>query len=250
MRSRIRPQGFPVAVAATPAFNLQRGTPGEERLSVYAVGYLVRFREALTEVYEAIHHVLGEHAFAELARDYAQRYPSHDYNLSLIGRHLPEFLVSCPLTSQLPFLPDLARLEWLVCQAFHAFDQPSLDPLRFAARPLETWEQTRLIFQPSVGLMASAWPILDIWQARTQPRDAVDVDLVNRPQHVLVFRHELQVRCESIEAHQSQLLSGLLGGRTLGAMCDELADDVGDAPLPLAEWFSHWVGYGLLARVE
>src|SRR3989338_7284763 len=84
--------------------NRQGPDPGQARLSVYAEGYLVRFRDALEEVYEAIHHILGDRSFAELSNAYATRTPSHDYNLSLAGRHLPEFLKRYPLTQELPFL--------------------------------------------------------------------------------------------------------------------------------------------------
>ena len=247
MRSAIRPASGPTDSHASWAIlNPQRGVPGVERLSVYAGGYVARMREALTEVYEAVQHVVGDRAFDVLAHDYAQCYSSHDYNLSLAGRHLPEFLAASPLTQSLPFLPDLARLEWLVCEAFHAFDEPPLDPVRLARRSLDEWERVQLRLQPSVGLIASPWPILDIWVARTRPRESVNIDLVNRPQRVLVFRQGLQTRCELIDERQHRMLEGLRTGQTLGAVCGELAGLGGAEPLPLAEWFARWAGQGLI----
>ena len=247
MRSAIRPaSGRADPHASWAILNPQRGVPGAERLSVYAGGYVARTREALAEVYEAVQHVVGDRTFTNLAHTYAARYPSHGYNLSLVGRHLPEFLASDPLTQQLPFLPDLARLEWLVCEAFHAFDEPPLDPARLARHSLDEWERTQLTFQPSVGLMASPWPILDIWTARTRPRSEVSIDLVHRPQRVLVFRQSLQTKCELVDEQPYKVLEGLMAGQTLGAVCGDLAGLTGDERLPLAEWFARWASQGLI----
>lgn len=232
------------ALAST--LNPQAGDPGIDRLAVYAGGYLARFQAALDEVYEAAHHVLGHRAFGQLAAAYARTVRSTDYNLSRVGRHLPEFLRTAPVTEQLPFLPDLAWLEWRVAEAFHAAQQPPFDPQRLAGLSPSAWERLQVVFQPSVALVASAWPIRDIWQARTQPAAAVNVDLVNRPQRVLVFREGLRVRCELIEPAQALLLTELLPGRPLGDACAALADATTESPVPVADWFAQWAQRGLV----
>ena len=250
MKARIEPGGAVATDSGEDPLNAQRGTPGRERLAVYAGGYLARVHQALGEVYEAVHRVLGDGGFNELSRAYAQRYPSHDYNLSLAGRHLPELLAADPLTQRLPFLPDLARLEWLVCRAFHAAQAPALEPSQLTALPLEAWERARLYLQPAVGLLASAWPILDIWQARARPRGTLAIHVVNRPQRVLVFRDGVHVRCELLDAGPYVLLEGLLAGQSLGAVCGTLAAEPGGEALPVMEWFSRWMALGLIVRCE
>ena len=158
MKSRIRPGGPASGAPAETLLNRQRGVAPDERLAVYAGGYLARTQDALAEVYEAVRQVLGEQSFTALAASYAARYPSREYNLSFAGRHLPELLAEPPYASRLPFLPDLARLEWTVCQAFHAFEAPPLDPAKLAAVPSDLWGRLRVRFQPSVGLVESRWP--------------------------------------------------------------------------------------------
>lgn len=249
MKSRIRPSAQAASSADNP-LNPQRGIPGSTRMQVYAEGYTVRIREALAEVFEAVRQVLGEATFAELAESYATQFPSHDYNLSLAGRHLPEFLNGWPKTAELPFLPDLARLEWLVCVAFHAFDEPALSAQQQAASIAPSdWENLQVVFQPSVGAVASSWPILDIWEARSKPRESVDIPLVDRPQQILVYRHQLQVKCAPIDWAAFQLLESLLQGQTLGQACGKLAESCKETP-PVAGWFSNWMQLGLIARCE
>ena len=247
MKSQIRP-GSPGGRAA--ALNPQRGSPGEERLAVYAGGYQTRMREALAEVYEAVHRVLGEGPFEALSRAYAERHPSHDYNLSLSGRHLPEFLAASSWSERLPFLPDLARLEWAVCLAFHAQERPPCDLRRLAAAAPEAWARVRVVFQPSVAVVSSRWPILDIWAVRQEPPGAINIALEGRPQDVLVCRRELQVRCEALEHGQALVLEPLLAGQPLGQALEALQGAEGREESPVAAWFAGWATRGLIAELD
>lgn len=250
MQARILPGGAAAESKAPVALCPQGGAPGIQRLAVYAGGYLARVEEALAEAYPAVRQVLGPSIFAELAQAYAAQVPSHDYNLSLVGRHLPGFLSSWPRTRELPFLPDLARLEWAVAEAFHACEAPPLALETLAGQPVEAWDQLRLVFQPSVHCVTSAWPILDIWEARTRPVETVHIALVDRPQQVLVARRGLQVVCAPLTPLQAQFLTLLLGGQSLGAACEKLAEAAGDAPMPVADWCAAWARDGLIARCQ
>ncbi|MDO8730148.1 MAG: DNA-binding domain-containing protein [Candidatus Omnitrophota bacterium] len=239
MVSRILPPERSGMAGVEVELNPQAGDPGAERLGVYSGGYLARMEEALEEAYPAVRHVAGRKGFHVLAHDYAARYPSRSYNLSRAGLHLPEFLKTHPLSGELPFLPDLARLEWAVAEAFHAFDHPPLDPARLSAIPAEDWGRIRLGFQPSLRFVASAWPILDIWEARNRPVAEVHVDLIGRPQRVMVFRQALQVRCELLDEPQETALRALLSGKSIGELPDLVPD-----------WFSRWAAAGLIVDIN
>ncbi|MBI4227576.1 MAG: putative DNA-binding domain-containing protein [Candidatus Omnitrophica bacterium] len=244
------PSGGPAAAPDEAWLNPQGGAPGTARLAVYAEGYLARIEEALAEVYPATRHVVGRHAFAALARNYASAIPSQDYNLSRAGRRLPEFLSTAPLAGDLPFLPDLARLEWAVAEAFHAAWHPPLDPSTLAALPAEAWPRARLSLQPAVARVASDWPILDIWEARERPVAETRIALVNRPQRVLVTRRGVAVQCELLDPPQDRLLGALMAGAPLGAACEALAASVEGDPPPVADWFARWAGAGLFTRCD
>lgn len=232
------------------ALNAQRGSPGEERLSVYAGGYVTRVRDALIEVYESIHQVLGERTFTEMAEAYTKEHPSRDYNLSSVGRHLSHFLEGSSWNSNLPFLADLAHLEWAIAWAFHSTEEPSLDAASLNMFSLEEWDRARLTFQRSVTLISSSWPILDIWETRKQPRETIRVELDNRPQQILVFRVGLTVHCERVDSTQAMVLEVLLEGQTLGQACARLVDAAIETPLPLTEWFTRWTKLGLITHCE
>ncbi len=231
--------------------NDQGGGPGEDRLQVYADGYPARVAEALKETYEAVKHVLGEGMFLRVASDYADTRPSTSFDLGMAGRLFPAFLKSARVTEKLPFLPELAQLEWRVSEAFHAYDTPAMDPSVLAGFAPEDWERLVFTFRPSVTLARSAWPVVDLWRARRTPIEEFDLELANRPQNVLVHRVGFKVACEALESEEFRVLEGLWAGRTLGAVCDELASTLPeDADLPLDVWFGRWSGLGLFTSAN
>lgn len=253
MRRRIYPDLAEAGTAPSRRVELndQGGGPGEDRLQVYADGYPARVAESLKETYEAVKHVLGEGMFLRVAAEYADTRPSVSFDLGMAGRNFSAFLKNARVTEKLPFLPELAQLEWRVAEAFHAYDAAPMDPAALAAFAPEDWERLVFAFRPSVTLFRSAWPVVDLWRARRTPIEEFDLELANRPQNVLVHRVGFKVACEALESEEFRVLEGLLAGRTLGAVCDELAAGLpDDADLPLDVWFGRWSGLGLFTSVH
>lgn len=243
------------AGAVDVKLNPQGGEPGEARLEVYAGGYTARIAESLKEVYEAVRHVLGEGVFTRVAQDFAETRPSRHYDLGLAGRDFAVFLKNAKITEKLPFLPDLAFLEWRVAEAFHAYDSAPLAAAAMNEVAPEDWERLIFSFRESVSLFRSAWPVVDIWRARHTPVEKFDLEIMHRPQCALVHRSGFRVACEAIESEEFAVLQALKAGRTLGSVLDEAASDLEsrgqeDAVLPLEVWFSRWSGLGLFASIH
>jgi len=224
-----------------------------ERLAAYVNGYPARIFEALDEAFPAVRHLAGDTAFGEIVRRYAARVPAGIYSLSDAGAELPGFLASDPIGARLPFVADLAALEWRIALAFHAHERSRLDPSPLADWSLEQWEIARIELQPSVAIVRSAWPILDLWNLRDTAVSEIDLELVGRAQVVLVFREEFSVSCELVDSAQAVVIEALLEGAPLGAALerlaatsDEGADVSADISADISLWFAAWVARGLI----
>jgi len=215
-----------------------------DRLDVYRGGYPARVHDALVEAYPAVAHFTGDAAFAALAQRYSAAAVLTSYNLNDAGAALPAFLRTDPLSAAQSFLPDLAALEWRVVQAFHAEERPPLDP-RALGWSADEWARAVLSFQPAIAVVSSEWPLLDLWAARDTPRDQIEIDLSDRPDHVIVRRVDLTVRCESVAAEEARVLRRLLDGSCLGDAVEQL-DTEGHDPADVSIWFARWAGAGMI----
>jgi len=216
-----------------------------ERLDVYAEAYFARLLECLEEDFPALKRVLGDNLFGELAAAYLEAHPSKSYTAADLGAKLAEFLVSYELSADLPYLPELARLEWAVVTAFFARELPPLDTSRLQRLTTDDWPRLRLKLDPSATLVRSAWNIDDMRGDTAQPAAEAD-------RRLLVWRegegHSIRVRVERLEEAPFVALERMRAGDSLGEVCDALEArlDV-DAELPpLMDWFKGWVERGVI----
>ena len=224
--------------------------PGQERLAVYAEGYRIRFRGGVSEVYESVRWVLGESRFTELVKDYSRKYPSRDTNLSFVGRYLPEFINTLPLAKQLPFIVNLAKFEWRLCEAFHAFDKTPVSPTELSKLSPEALTRGQFVFQTSLFVIQSDWPILDIWNSRKKSRQEADLNLEGHPQNIMGYRCSGKVECCLLEKWQFQMLEGFKKGLNLEMVCEKLAENLNEELPPATAWFSGLISKGLITQIN
>ncbi len=216
------------------------------RLGVYTGGYPVRLREALIEAFPAVTKILGESSLASMVARYRPQVPRGWCNLNFVGRALPNFLLSDRLAEELPFLPDLARLEWCVVECFHARVGEPFDLATAASWELDDWARARIAFQPGVSLVSSPWPIHELRAARERERSEIDVDLVGRPQSVWVYRQGFEVVTELLDEVEAGIAQGLREGRTLGDVMRQMEAESADAGSVL-DLFGRFATLGLVA---
>jgi hypothetical protein len=100
------------------------GSRPSDRLAVYVDGYPARLHDALGEQFPAVTRLVGAARFHALVHRYLRAAGLRSYNLNDAGAEMSAFLRADALGAELPFLADLADLEWAVVRAFHATDGP------------------------------------------------------------------------------------------------------------------------------
>lgn len=227
---------------------LPDGIDPETRIDVYRNGFPARIIESIEQAFPAIANILGDGSFANLVRRYLAAVELSSYNLNDVGEAFADYCRRDILTEELPLLPDLADLEWSVSCAFHAHETKAVDAASLSALTLEDWERAKLSFQESVHLTESAWPIHDLWITRDQDRAEINVDLVSRPQAVLVYRRGYEVECRRATDTERNALAPLLAGSTLGETV-ELLSNAGQSADETMRIFATWVQSGLITHV-
>ena len=197
-------------------------TPSTKRwLEVYRNNTYSNFTEALRAVYPVIERLVGAEFFAHAARRYVHDTPSLSGDLHRFGATFPEFLAAHPACRELVYLPDTARLEWLMHEAFHAADHAPLDLTRLAAVPPDHYDALRFCLHPTCSLLASAYPIHRIWQVnQADSNETATVDLAEGGVRLLIARTAASVELELVSAAEFAALDALAYEATLGAAFD------------------------------
>jgi hypothetical protein len=164
------------------------GLAAADRLRIYSNHFRLSLVEALGTTFPVVRRLLGEDCFGQVAGQFARRHPPRLPCLFEYGRRLASFLGDQPQLRGLPWLPDVARLEWALNEARHAADaplpEPRLDPL-----PLADPDRLAFGFAPSVRFLASQWPVDQIWRVNQPANDHVaSVVLEARGASLLILR--------------------------------------------------------------
>ena len=130
-------------------------------------------------------------AFFNAAVDaFTREHPSTGGDLNVYGSEFAHFLAEYPHARNLPYLSDVARLEWAIDEASRASDGNTLaqDVLAALARlPSDAVARQTLTLEASCRLVASRFPVMRIWQVHQSDGDK-SVDLDTGPDRLLVRR--------------------------------------------------------------
>lgn len=179
--------------------------------AVYRNNTFSNYRKALRDDYPAVLGLVGEKFFDGACDAYTRAQPSQSGDLNDFGVLFGSFLQQWQPAQQLPYLPDVARLEWAIHLAFNAADVPPLALEDLAQVPPDTVPQLRFDLHPSAVLLHSPCPVFKIWQVSTNASDE-RVDLAAGEDRLLVIRRHGTVEIERIAPGELAALRALADG--------------------------------------
>ena len=195
-------------------------------VDVYRTGHIVRLTEALGETFEAVWWVAGDEYYFQLAKEFLLEHSSTSYNLSDFGKTFPDFLDKRHPFSDLPFLGDLARFEWLFKKVFHLPPHTGLTPEHFQEQALSG--SLRLAFGPSARLFRSPFSVYGVWKARGTTQTSLPEKDWNHPQWLLCYKHQQQVYIKQVSEPEYLLLHHLISGASIEESLDRTLQEFTD----------------------
>jgi hypothetical protein len=165
----------------------------ERRFNVYRNNVMSILTAALKAQFPVVARLVGDDFFRDLARAYVQAELPRTPVLLAYGEGFGDFLDGFAPVAGLPYLGDVARLEWLQARAFHAKDAPALQAEDVGGLAFCEPASVELVPHPSLGMLRSAYPVVEIWRTNAHDRDVAAVDLTAGGDDVIVVRPRLDV---------------------------------------------------------
>lgn len=201
-------------MAARPA-GVRRG------LQAYQANAGASAERSLAATFPTVQALVGEESFAALARAFWHAEPPLRGDLAQFGRHLPVFIAAGEQLADVPYLADVARLDWLLANAERALDaQVDTDTLSLLAEVEPA--RLRLALMPGVAVLVSGHPVVSLWKAH-QATDAADGHRAQarrklgagEGENAVVWRSGWRAEAGVIDAPTARWMQSLLNGDTL-----------------------------------
>src|SRR5262249_3751590 len=181
---------------------LDDGIDPARRLQIHRNNFRLSLTEALKANFPVVCRVVDERFFAYAADRFITAHPPTSPCLSEYGAALPEFLEQFEPAQSVPYVPDLARLEWAILESSRAEDRLPVDVAALHQVDIPQCPTLVLELDPSIRLLRSVWPIATIWAVHQSEDEIRPIDLHSGGCRVRIRRSGEGVRVDEIAADQ------------------------------------------------
>lgn len=222
-----------------PGLKAWNGSAPDKRFAVYRNNVVVSLIDAMADSFPVTQELVGEQFFRGMARQFVRATPPRSPVLALYGDGFAEFIEAFPAASGLAYLADVARLELLRVQAWHAADAEPLAPEKIAELSADpaTLPDAQFTLHPSLRMLRSRHAVVSLWAAHQSESAALALAEVDpgQAETALVLRNVLEVEISTITDGAAAFVSLLQQGVSLGEAAGQaLAAETGfDLPQTL-----------------
>jgi hypothetical protein len=203
------------------------GIDPTKRFGVYRNNVFSSLTGCLAGRFPVVARLVGEDFFNAMARVFVERHPPVSPALFEYGDKFPQFLTSFGPARALPYLPDVARLEWHVATAYHAADARPIDATALG-RLREDALGAALVLHPSSALLLSHYPVFSIWRTNTRDESVQPVDASAGGEGALVVRPQFSVDVIRLDTAAYAFITALAAGHAL-ELAAEIAAELDSA---------------------
>lgn len=195
--------------------------PRVDRLAIYLNNVYYSLTEALGDTFPVVKRLVGEEFFRFAARQFIETHPPEAPVLASYGSNFGEFLKDFEPAASLPYLNDVAKLEFAWLQSYHERDEEPLSVNELQSIPADQYAELRLRLHPSRRFIRSDFPVAKIWEVNQHDEVANDaVSLASGPNYVLIIRPRFDVEIRIMNAAAYTFLMSLEAGNTLNQAFD------------------------------
>jgi hypothetical protein len=238
MAAAIRRPGRPSPMDVFRPDHLPEGDP----LSVYANHHQISLSAALATTFPTVTLLVGEGAFRVLASRFLQCQPPVRPCLAEYGADFGAYLDGEMLVKSLPYLADMARLDWAINRATTAPDAVALDMDMLVALTADQFGELSLQAHPSLTLLRSNFPVQEIYRFAHGAETAETIALKVVDTCLVIWRKNGTASTTSVSPDVFGALEALIRGEKLASACERLP------PSDLPDFFSKQILAGGFVR--
>jgi hypothetical protein len=233
---------IPAALRAKPG-----SPPVAKRFDVYRNNVHASLINALEAAFPAVERLVGREFFRAMSRVYLEGGLPVRGTLIGYGEGFADFLDGFEPARGLPYLGDVARLELLWLEAYHAADAAALTAEDFSIIAPDRLAATRPVLHPSLRLLGSAYPVVEIWRTNREDETVKPVRLDAGGEALVLLRPDAEVRLYRLPPGGLAFVKALQAGATFGAAAEALS---GAADFELAGLLKNLIAWGAFAALD
>ncbi|MEP3245399.1 MAG: DNA-binding domain-containing protein [Sneathiella sp.] len=186
----------------------------QQRFAVYRNNVVSSLISALKTAFPAVSRIVGDEFFEAMAAVFVRTHPPSSPLMMFYGEAFPAFLESFEPVAELPYLSEVARLEQVRRQIYHAADASALPADFLSTIPEDKLPGLVFDLHPASDVLAFDYPVFSIWALTMQNADQPQSDLPPHGEDGVVWREGDQVLMRTLSPGGASFLADLGQGKT------------------------------------
>jgi hypothetical protein len=199
------------------------GLTADRRIAIYRNHHRISLAAALAANFRTVAALLGAQVFDGVATDFVEASPPSEPCLSNYGTGFAAFLEAEPRLRAVPYVGDVARLDWATNKAERADDIPVFGPTDLQRASAKGLADLRLTGHPSLSLLRTRYPVLKIRDVARGGGGSVSLD--EGGAMLMVWRNHETVDCAALDEAVYRFITVLSVGEPLAVAAGDLAPD-------------------------
>lgn len=188
----------------------QGGMSLQKRMGTYKNNYSAGLSDVLAGTFQTITALVGEKFMHGVCARFVRAHPPQKACMHDYGEALPAFLENFEPAQSMPYLPDMARLDWAANTAYHADNVTAITPENLSDINFNE-NDFRLHLHPSVTLLSSPYPINDLraYVRDSERQKTEEFNVTEKETFLLVSRQQGQVYIQGLTPAEHSFIQSL-----------------------------------------
>jgi len=214
----------------------------KEQFKIYQQSIHDGLTNALQQIYPVCTELVGERYFYSMARKYILSNPSRSPDLTDYGESFSKYIKHHPVITTVPYLSDMAKLEWAYHRAFHAPNETGFNIESIYKYSAEQLTKCIFFLPDSHHFISSHFPIDRIWEMhQTANEDSLEIE--KHAGYYFVFRKSYEIHIDRLTKHEYLFLKAVKQNIPFIEIYDQLADETIASKLLVHSLQMGWINH-------
>jgi hypothetical protein len=217
-----------------------------DAITVYHNNYIESGIRALSISFASVYGFMDEADFRKLATAYIHAHPKTSFDWADFGEHFSRFMFDIEALAGMPFLPELAELDWRLSYIERASNK-QFDGASFSLLQTHSTDELRFVAAPGLQLMNAFFPLNELYHLIHEvdvgsPEVATDAgnaensgahvnklinSAINLPEQrsIVLWREDYKGLFEYVDEASMNAFKSLLNGSSISGVLSHFGDD-------------------------
>lgn len=202
----------------------------DQQLIIYQNSIKMARMGLLADTYTVCRRLTGEDFFQAMTEIYVCQTPSYQADIHAYGASFSTFIADFQPAACLPYLADVAALEWAYTQALLSADQEPSQPDLLQNLTESQQSSLKITLPEGSSLIISPYPIVQIWSLHQENfPENVEINWNDGDIKILVWRQGMDVRMDLLSDAEWYLLTCLKKEPTLATLAEDWTTQINES---------------------